>query len=149
MFSSQVTVKVFNKNDDDCNYYNTEQHDDDTASARIKTELATCLRLHRGLHSPQDGYDRDLRHLIRLRNVLTDAPIEDDALHPDQPSTSPPQYSATVLIYDWAGEVDARALMASGVVGRAGAMGLFRQVLYGLRALHRRQIVHRDIKVSP
>ncbi|CAM9447841.1 unnamed protein product, partial [Sphacelaria rigidula] len=109
----QVAIKFFHKNSDEI------------ASARIKTELATCLRVHHGLLS---------------------APILDDGIHQGQPCC-PPVFGATALVFDWADGGDAHALMINhGGVGQAQAVGLFRQVLCGLRALHRRGIVHRDIK---
>lgn len=134
MYIRQVAIKFFHKTNDE------------VASARINTELATCLRVHHVLHSSHDD-DSDLGHLVRLRDVLVNAPILDDCLQ-GQLSSPPPVFGATVMVFDWADGGDAHALMVErGSVDQAEAVGLFRQVLCGLRALHRRGIVHRDIKV--
>lgn len=131
----QVAVKFFHRTDDDA------------ASSRINVELITCIRLNHGLHSVYIDEDdaRDLRHLSRLRDILVDAPILGDCGEGD---FAPSTFRATALVFDWADGGDAHSwVRTQGGVTPAEGARLFRQVMRGLRALHRRGIVHRDIKV--
>lgn len=133
---TQVAVKFFHK-------IGTEP-----ASTRINTELVTCLRLHPGLHSACMGGDdeQDLQHLTKLRDVVVNAPLYDDS---GNGVIHLPGFSATAMIFDWADGGDAHTLMVNrGSLTPPEAAHIFRQTLRGLRALHRRGIVHRDIKVS-
>lgn len=132
----QVAVKFFHKTNDE------------TASARINIELMTCVRLYHGLHATcLDQVDQqDLLHLARLRDVLVDAPIFEDG--GGSTGLARTMFRATVMVFDWADGGDAHSFVrARGRVTPAEGTRLFQQLLRGLRALHRRGIVHRDIKV--
>ena len=111
-------------------------------------ELVTCLRLYQGLNSTCiDRHDDiDLCHLVRLRDILVDAPIFEER---GGGVVAPSVFRATAMVFDWAGGGDAHSLVRTHGGGISPSVGakLFRQVLRGLRALHRRGIVHRDIKV--
>lgn len=130
----QVAVKFFHKTDDDA------------ATARISMELVACLRMYQRLHSACDDQNdaRDLVHVTGLRDVVVDAPILNYGLA----SLVPSAFCATALVFDWADGGDAHSMVTTrgGITPAEGAR-LFWQVLRGLRALHRRGIVHRDIKV--
>lgn len=116
-------------------------------------ELVTCLRLYQGLNSTCiDRHDEmDLCHLVRLRDILVDAPLfEERGGGGVAPCVVPSVFRATAMVFDWAGGGDAHSLVRAAGGGIPPSLGgrLFRQVLRGLRALHRRGIVHRDIKVG-
>lgn len=135
-FYTQVAVKFFHKTDDLA------------ATQRTNMELVTCLRLYHGLSSFDciDRHDEvDLCHLLRLRDVLVDEPLFEER----GVGLAPSMFRATVMVFDWADGGDAHSLVRAlgrGIPHAAGAR-LFQQVLRGLRALHRRRIAHRDIKV--
>eukprot|EP00903_Cladosiphon_okamuranus_P008743 g8375.t1 len=136
--SSKVAVKFFHKSDDHA------------ATRRTNMELVTCLRLYHGLNSSRiDRHDEvDLGHLVRLRDILVDAPLFEEHGVGTAAEVSPSVFRATAMVFDWAGGGDAHSLiraMGGGIPPAFGAK-LFQQVLRGLRALHRRGIVHRDIK---
>lgn len=134
--TDQVAVHFFHKNSEEA------------AADRMTSELAACLRVHRGLHASCVVDDEDLRHIVRLRDVLVCAPILDDAVYPAQPSSGDPMFRATVMVFDWNDGGDAHTFMLNrGGVDQVRAVGVFRHLLRGLRALHRRGIVHRNIKV--
>lgn len=137
MFFRQVAIKFFHKAGGDY-----------AASARASIEIMTCLRLYHGLHSTRiDQEDeRDLAHVTRLRDVLVDAPIFEESRGTGlRPST----FRATAMVFDWADGGDAHTFVrARGGITPAEGARLFKQILRGLRCLHRRGIVHRDIKVG-
>lgn len=119
-------------------------------------ELVTCLRLYHGLNSATcvDRHDEeDLRHLVRLRDILVDAPIFEErgagVGNNRAAELDPSVFRATAMVLDWAdgGDADSLVRATRGGVAPANGARLFREVLRGLRALHRRSIVHRDIKV--
>lgn len=131
----QVAVKFFHKADDDA-----------AASARISLELVTNVRLYHGLRSTciDEDDEGDIRHLARLRDVLVDVPIFDDS----GAGLSPSVFRASAMVFDWADGGDAHSYLSErGGITPAEGGRLFRQILRGLRCLHRRGIVHRDIKV--
>lgn len=116
--------------------------------ARINIELMTCVRLYHGLHATRiDQVDeQDLLHLAKLRDVVVDAPIFEDG--GGATGLVHTAFRATAMVFDWADGGDAHAFVrARGGVTPAEGTRLFQQLLRGLRALHRRGIVHRDIKV--
>ena len=132
----QVAVKFFHKTSDGA------------GSLRARLELITCVRLFHALHSACDDRDdeQDLRHLTRLRDVLVDAPILQDP--GSGLGLGPSKFRTTVMVFDWADGGDVQSLVHErGGIDPAEGATLFRQVMRGLRALHRRSIVHRDIKV--
>lgn len=123
-------------------------------------ELITCLRLYHGLYSHCiDRRDNvDLCHLVRLHDALIDAPIFEERNANEgggggggrvAAGLSPSIFRATVMVFEWADGGDAHSLVreAGGGIPAADGARLFRQVLRGLRALHRRKIIHRDVKV--
>ncbi|CAM9358908.1 unnamed protein product [Scytosiphon promiscuus] len=140
---TKVAVKFFHKTNDPA------------AAVRTNMELVTCLRLYHGLNSStciDDHDEQDLCHLVRLRDILVDAPIlEERGVGVGGDGTvelDPSIFRATAMVFDWAdgGDADSLVRATRGGIAPADGARLFRDVLRGLRALHRRSIVHRDIK---
>ena len=72
-------------------------------------ELVTCLRLYHGLSSKCiDHHDEiDLGHLVRLRDILIDAPLFEERAGGagTAAEVSPSVFRATAMVFDWAGGV--------------------------------------------
>ncbi|CAM9182685.1 unnamed protein product, partial [Hapterophycus canaliculatus] len=139
---TKVAVKFFHKTSDPA------------ATVRTNMELVTCLRLYHGLNSSTciDGHDElDMCHLVRLRDILVDAPVfEERGIGGGEGGAEldPSVFRATAMVFDWAdgGDADSLVRATHGGIAPADGARLFREVLRGVRALHRRSIVHRDIK---
>ncbi|CAM9146874.1 unnamed protein product, partial [Discosporangium mesarthrocarpum] len=126
---SKVAVKIFHKTEDAA------------ALTRYHDELVAGLRLYSNLHS---GYaDDDLEHVVRLRDVVIDAPMFECKGETWRPTT----YSVTAMVFEWVTGGDAHSFVSNhGSFSPSEGMRIFLQVAKGLRALHRRGIAHRDVK---
>ncbi|CAM9838284.1 unnamed protein product [Choristocarpus tenellus] len=132
--NAEVAVKLFHKTEDPA------------ALMRYHEELVSGLKIHRALHDNcQLGDMDDLNHIIRLRDIILDAPMY--SVEKPLMRGGNVECFTTAMVFDWADGGDAHALVAEyGSLTSAEGMGIFRQMAKGLRALHRRGIVHRDVK---